>query len=448
MQKLIVSIFIFVISLTIFLVVTPNNAQAQCSCAQWTCDFVTNPVTGGTSQNCWCQTQSGACGTSCGPGYYASNNGCTPVGGSCSSNSQCNGGCCNGGTCGSCGGGVGGYVPRACGGGTTLKCGESPIGQNCVSGPSDGNRLCGPTPIRVVCRNNTQNCDNNFPSRFITRAQMAPLGTPAPRCGVGAFNSPTYNDYCQINCGCCTASQTYVDGVGCTNATPPPPPTPTCTVNVSNQSVTVGVPTLFPASVTIGSGTIDQVNFASSNTGVATVTTPDTVPSYSTTATGQSAGTSTITASVVMSGSVRCTDSAILTVTNTQAWWQVRDGDVTAETGDIRSDVPVAQLFNTNGTGGFPGVPVYAGSLSVTPGAISSTNWNADTTTSQGRIFDYGYFENLVPDNITPTTNSALLTSGGFVSDGYERKNVPKVAVGSSIYRNKPSGRWLVRYFR
>ena len=49
---------------------------------------------------------------------------------------------------------------------------------------------------------------------------------------------------------------------------------------------------------------------------------------------------------------------------------------------------------------------------------ISSTSWNADTVTSQGRIFDYSYFKNLIPDDIVPTTNSALLASGGFVGDG------------------------------
>lgn len=104
----------------------------------------------------------------------------------------------------------------------------------------------------------------------------------------------------------------------------------------------------------------------------------------------------------------------------TTPWWQVKDGDVTASNGDILSHVPATYTFNLNGTGGFPGVPVYSGQLIYDTGILSSKNWSANTTTTQGRIFDYTYFKNLIPDSVVPTTNSALLTSAGFVQDGYE----------------------------
>lgn len=85
-------------------------------------------------------------------------------------------------------------------------------------------------------------------------------------------------------------------------------------------------------------------------------------------------------------------------------WWQVKDGDVTTN-GSIYSDVNASSFFNTNGAGGFPGVPVYGGSLTLGMGGLSSTLWNANTTTTEGRIFDYSYFENLIPsDFVSPTT--------------------------------------------
>ena len=52
----------------------------SCQCANWTCEFFTNPDTGGTSQNCWCQTDTGACGVGCPAGFYVCNTGCCPVG--------------------------------------------------------------------------------------------------------------------------------------------------------------------------------------------------------------------------------------------------------------------------------------------------------------------------------------------------------------------------------
>jgi len=101
----------------------------------------------------------------------------------------------------------------------------------------------------------------------------------------------------------------------------------------------------------------------------------------------------------------------------TTPWWQVKDGDVTAANGGITSQVPATKYFNLDGTGTFPGVPVYSGGLSYTPGLLSSKNWSANTGTTQGRIFDYTYFKNLIPDNVVPTS---IITSPGFSADGYE----------------------------
>ena len=74
-----------------------------------------------------------------------------------------------------------------------------------------------------------------------------------------------------------------------------------------------------------------------------------------------------------------------------------------------------------NGLGGFPGVPVYSGSLGVGSGDISNKLWGAKTSTAQSKIFDYLYFEGLVPDDITPTlATNASLRLPGFSKYGYE----------------------------
>ena len=99
---------------------------------------------------------------------------------------------------------------------------------------------------------------------------------------------------------------------------------------------------------------------------------------------------------------------------NTQScqgpWWQVNDGDITSS-GDIVSRLPSGKYLNTVGSGGFPGIPVYNGQIGTAPGTISSTGWNANTETSLTRIFNYSFFENLIPDDVV---------SGQIYSDGYK----------------------------
>jgi hypothetical protein len=77
------------------------------------------------------------------------------------------------------------------------------------------------------------------------------------------------------------------------------PITPTCTVDVLPQTIAAGSGVVFPASIPTSSGAITQVDFVSSNPAIATVTTPDTIASYSSTVTGVAAGTTNITANFV-----------------------------------------------------------------------------------------------------------------------------------------------------
>lgn len=184
--------------------------------------------------------------------------------------------------------------------------------------------------------------------------------------------------------------------------------TPTCDVVLSGSTpLTIGANTILNASITSSLGAITQVNFSSDNSSVS-VSPPgyDTSSSYTTTVTANSVGTATITANVIMAGAVRCSDSTTITVTNPGGWWQAKDGDITAENGSITSAVPSATYFNTDGAGGFPGVPTYYnGSLSYGSGLLSTKQWSANTQTTQSRRFDYSYFNNLIPsDFVSPTT--------------------------------------------
>ncbi|KKP31500.1 MAG: hypothetical protein UR21_C0009G0081 [Candidatus Woesebacteria bacterium GW2011_GWC2_31_9] len=122
-----------------------------------------------------------------------------------------------------------------------------------------------------------------------------------------------------------------------------------------------------------------------------------------------------------MSGVSRCNDTSTITITNPSPWWQVKDGDVTTN-GDISSSVfPAGTQFILDGSGGFPGVPTYSGSLSVGIGTISSKLWNANTSTTQGKLFDYLYFNSLIPSDVIPTVaTNASLRSTGFTKYGYE----------------------------
>ncbi|WKZ25744.1 MAG: hypothetical protein QY322_00300 [bacterium] len=124
--------------------------------------------------------------------------------------------------------------------------------------------------------------------------------------------------------------------------------------------------------------------------------------------------------------SVSCSSStnySFLTPVANEPWWQVMDGDVTTN-GVLSSLVPAGNYFLSDGLGGFSGVAVYGTSLNLyldTPERISVNIWNANTTSTLSRIFNYSYFENLIPNDIVFNDINDL-PSGGVVvdSNGYE----------------------------
>jgi hypothetical protein len=74
--------------------------------------------------------------------------------------------------------------------------------------------------------------------------------------------------------------------------------------------------------------------------------------------------------------------------------------------GDLTSKVPPTLLFDTSGTGGFPGVPAYQGSTNLTAGSVSSTSWMSQNTITSPKIYDYQSFINQIPADTTINTIS------------------------------------------
>jgi len=222
-------------------------------------------------------------------------------------------------------------------------------------------------------------------------------------------------------------------------ATPTPTPTPSCTVDFlpATASIQISSSTTLTASVTIGSGTVDRVDFASANTGIATVNPAlDNTVVYSTQATGVAVGSTTVRADVIMVGSSRCNDFSSVTVTAPGPWWQVKDADVTTN-GNLISPIPGScslpacnPVFGLRGAGGFPGVPAYGGATAdflsgagTGNAAESPYNWLVNSRYN-GRIYDYTYFKRQIPDDVvfnelTPPVTGGTFNSGGAPSRGY-----------------------------
>lgn len=82
------------------------------------------------------------------------------------------------------------------------------------------------------------------------------------------------------------------------------------------------------------------------------------------------------------------------------AWWQVVDGDVHADGGNISSQIPAAAAnpYLITGVGG--GVASFTGSIDIGSGMLAENgqDWQAQTS-YQGNKTDYGYFERILKDD-------------------------------------------------
>jgi hypothetical protein len=103
--------------------------------------------------------------------------------------------------------------------------------------------------------------------------------------------------------------------------------------------------------------------------------------------------------SIIGSTVPMCSDEAIVTLNNAppEAWWQVQDSDV-ATNGNLTSAVPGnPDYFGLIGSGGFPGLPAF-GSTNIDKSDISETNWLAQSTISNPRLYDFQYFITKIPE--------------------------------------------------
>jgi hypothetical protein len=225
--------------------------------------------------------------------------------------------------------------------------------------------------------------------------------------GVRPDRTPAADDICDagsFSCGGASCKALITP-----NGTPPGTP----------YGVSLGQDQMFTTSVyDIENGTVSQVTFNSSN---ASVLDPDshsdTASPYSGIfeATGSVGVSTTLTTRVYMSGIERCSDYTLVRVLASPAWWRVRDADVFANGGSLNS-LLYSGDFDLDGSGGFPGIPIYGTTTNLTNDNVSSRGWMVQAGYS-GEINNYDYFLSKIPSTIEPyiITNSSL-TGAQFIA--------------------------------
>jgi hypothetical protein len=194
-------------------------------------------------------------------------------------------------------------------------------------------------------------------------------------------------------------------------------------------------------------GVIASVAFTSDDPAVATVTSPDLSPTFTTEATGVSIGGTTYTAIATMDDLVTtCSSSApaSITVDNPEAWWQVQSGDVVTN-GNLVSVIPAScdispaceavLIAYDSALNETPGVASYGTGLGLGVGTASQIppyGWLSETQAQVPTGFGYQFFEDKLEDNIVsnwyelpstvdqPTLNQMASGGLGATIDGYD----------------------------
>ena len=227
---------------------------------------------------------------------------------------------------------------------------------------------------------------------------------------------------------------------------------------------------VFPGISQVG-GTVDEVTFTTDTTyasvcpfGTGPCLPPtgsytDGSASFNSDLTGVAIGSTTLTATGEMTdepgGPYACTDTATVDVTNPNPWFQVKEGDMTAN-GNISTQIPATcalpacdPVLITNDTGEDPGVPSFIGSINPTAPNISAENWNAGSTYS-GPTPDYDFFESKLPSGVPfePVSSSvagSFFNGGGTLYRGYywyKYEGGPPLTITSAV--SLPAGRRVV----
>ena len=213
---------------------------------------------------------------------------------------------------------------------------------------------------------------------------------------------------------------------------------PSCTMSLSPDPVEVelGAPRTIYAALNIESpyllSDVSSVNFTSNPGGIVSLdpisdTTSGSPPGgFQTAATGTAIGTTTVQGNAIFYGIDTCEDTTSVTVINATPWWQVKEGDAIAATGDIKSDIPYAcaadpscfERFMLNDSGDDPGIVSYTGSVAWgEPGyQVSTTGWLARSQYLDPTLYNYQFFSNklpAVPNNVGSASISASIFTGG-----------------------------------
>ena len=106
-----------------------------------------------------------------------------------------------------------------------------------------------------------------------------------------------------------------------------------------------------------------------------------------------------------------CIAEASVTVTSSNPWWQVIDGDVSSG-GNITSKVANGEYFDLKGAGGYPGIPAYTNNTNLTSSTVSEKGWIVEGASAGQKAFSYDYFVSQIPQDIVPT----LITSSSITN--------------------------------
>jgi len=183
-----------------------------------------------------------------------------------------------------------------------------------------------------------------------------------------------------------------------------------CTLSPSSMTIQVGDPPQTLTASVADSSEIEKITFQSLAPSYVTVNPAhpdgDSDWRYQT----EVSGTQSRVAPVTVRGRVYftgtnlpvCIAEASITVTSSNPWWQVIDGDVSSG-GNITSKVADGEYFDLKGAGGYPGIPAYTNSTNLTSSTVSEKGWIVKGASAGQKTFSYDYFANQIPQDIVFT---------------------------------------------
>lgn len=192
-----------------------------------------------------------------------------------------------------------------------------------------------------------------------------------------------------------------------------------CNVDQPSITLPMGDTTTLTTQV-LSSSEIGSVAYVKSGPFINVNPASDTTYIYSTNVTGVSVGSGTITSNVRNPGGATiCSDISNVTVTLPNPWWQVKDGDVTTN-GNLNSSVPPAGglYFDIIGSGGYPGIPAYGGSTSLTGANVSVNGWLANSGYNATKVYNSAYYLNAIPADTVINNLPSPIIDGASLSSG------------------------------